>query len=57
MDALSDPSPAVRCHAAYAMAMHADPDFEARLIDRLPSEDDVNARDIIERALALYASG
>lgn len=57
VDALSDPSPAVRCHAAYAMALHGDPSFEAPLEERLPQEEDVNARDIIGRALQMYAPG
>lgn len=55
--ALSHESGHVRCMAAYAVAMHGDARFLALLEQRATTEDDPNALDIVERALAMYVGG
>jgi hypothetical protein len=53
-EALGDPDPGVRCMAAYAIALNADPRFEPHLHQRLAIETDTNARNIIERGIWMY---
>lgn len=54
---ICDPSAAIRCMAAYCAALTADPRFEPVLDRQLAAEDDDNAADIMELALALLEPG